>query len=72
MDVENAGFVRDEDVLDTWFSSALWPISTMGWPSPEAFPETVGLLEKFNPSTVEFPEFHDEFRSPILLSYTKV
>jgi len=51
-DVENAGFVRDEDVLDTWFSSALWPISTMGWPSPEAFPETVGLLEKFNPSTV--------------------
>ncbi len=24
--------VRDEDVLDTWFSSALWPFSTMGWP----------------------------------------
>src|SRR5260221_5049897 len=23
---------RDEDVLDTWFSSALWPISTLGWP----------------------------------------
>ena len=23
---------RDEDVLDTWFSSALWPFSTMGWP----------------------------------------
>ncbi len=30
--LENAGFVRDEDVLDTWFSSALWPFSTMGWP----------------------------------------
>jgi valyl-tRNA synthetase len=25
--------LRDEDVLDTWFSSALWPFSTMGWPS---------------------------------------
>ena len=23
---------RDEDVLDTWFSSALWPFSTLGWP----------------------------------------
>src|ERR1700735_4644147 len=25
-------FSRDEDVLDTWFSSALWPFSTLGWP----------------------------------------
>lgn len=24
--------VQDEDVLDTWFSSGLWPFSTMGWP----------------------------------------
>jgi valyl-tRNA synthetase len=30
---ESAGFTRDPDVLDTWFSSALWPISTMGWPA---------------------------------------
>ena len=29
--------LRDEDVLDTWFSSALWPFSTLGW--PEATPE---------------------------------
>ncbi|MGO3212223.1 MAG: valine--tRNA ligase [Ruoffia tabacinasalis] len=29
-DIEN--WERDEDVLDTWFSSALWPFSTMGWP----------------------------------------
>lgn len=27
---------QDEDVLDTWFSSALWPFSTMGWPDSEA------------------------------------
>ena len=26
------GWRQDEDVLDTWFSSALWPASTLGWP----------------------------------------
>ncbi len=39
---------QDSDVLDTWFSSALWPLSTMGWPNPDAFPETKGLLDAFN------------------------
>jgi len=29
-DIEN--WIQDEDVLDTWFSSALWPFSTLGWP----------------------------------------
>ncbi|MEZ6140521.1 MAG: valine--tRNA ligase [Zavarzinella sp.] len=35
--LESNGFTRDPDVLDTWFSSALWPHSTLGWPtdSPE-------------------------------------
>jgi valyl-tRNA synthetase len=28
------GFTQSEDVLDTWFSSALWPHSTLGWPEP--------------------------------------
>ena len=32
-DIEN--WKQDEDVLDTWFSSALWPFSTMGWPDTE-------------------------------------
>ncbi len=27
------GWIQDEDVLDTWFSSALWPFSTLGWPN---------------------------------------
>jgi valyl-tRNA synthetase len=53
-DLEGAGFVQDEDVLDTWFSSALWPISTMGWPDPEAFPEAFpegsAVLNEWNPS----------------------
>ncbi|MBP3445516.1 MAG: valine--tRNA ligase [Bacilli bacterium] len=29
---KEAGWVQDQDVLDTWFSSALWPFSTLGWP----------------------------------------
>jgi valyl-tRNA synthetase len=29
------GFEQDPDVLDTWFSSALWPFSTLGWPDPK-------------------------------------
>lgn len=37
---------RDEDVLDTWFSSALWPFSTLGW--PEKTPE----LDKYYPGDV--------------------
>ena len=37
---------QDEDVLDTWFSSALWPFSTLGW--PEKTPE----LDKFYPTSV--------------------
>ncbi len=37
---------QDEDVLDTWFSSALWPFSTLGWPEPSA------ALARFYPSTV--------------------
>ncbi len=32
--LEALGLARDPDVLDTWFSSALWPFSTLGWPSP--------------------------------------
>jgi valyl-tRNA synthetase len=31
-ELEQHGFVQDPDVLDTWFSSALWPHSTLGWP----------------------------------------
>jgi valyl-tRNA synthetase len=41
-----AGFRQDDDVLDTWFSSALWPFSTMGWPSETA------ELAKFYPTSV--------------------
>jgi len=34
--LEADGWTRDDDVLDTWFSSALWPFSTMGWPDDTA------------------------------------
>jgi valyl-tRNA synthetase len=39
------GLVRDGDVLDTWFSSALWPFSTMGWP------ESTPALARFYPTS---------------------
>ena len=41
---QSTNLVQDEDVLDTWFSSALWPFATMGWPE-----ETVDL-ETFYPT----------------------
>jgi valyl-tRNA synthetase len=41
-----AGWRQDEDVLDTWFSSALWPFSTLGW--PDETPE----LRRFYPTSV--------------------
>ncbi|MBR9825616.1 MAG: valine--tRNA ligase [Alphaproteobacteria bacterium] len=52
--IEQAGgkaLRRDPDVLDTWFSSALWPFSTLGW--PDKTPE----LERFYPNTVLITAF---------------
>jgi len=40
------GFTQDPDVLDTWFSSALWPHSTLGWP------ESTADLAKYYPTSV--------------------
>ncbi len=40
------GWTQDEDVLDTWFSSALWPFSTMGWP------EDTEMLKRYYPNNV--------------------
>ena len=41
---EEDGWVQDEDVLDTWFSSALWPFSTLGWP------DKTSDLERYYPN----------------------
>jgi valyl-tRNA synthetase len=43
--LENLGFEQDPDVLDTWFSSWLWPFATMGWP------EKTPTLQRFYPTT---------------------
>jgi len=43
---ENVPLTQDEDVLDTWFSSALWPFTTLGWP------ERTDYLERFYPTSV--------------------
>ncbi|MFT5992052.1 MAG: valyl-tRNA synthetase, partial [Bradymonadia bacterium] len=42
----SANIVQDSDVLDTWFSSGLWPFSTLGWP------DDTESLKKFYPTTV--------------------
>lgn len=42
----SANLKQDEDTLDTWFSSALWPFSTLGWP------ENTAELEQFYPTSV--------------------
>jgi valyl-tRNA synthetase len=43
--LEDFGLTQDPDVLDTWFSSWLWPFATMGWP------EQTATLKKFYPTT---------------------
>lgn len=56
--LEAEGYVQDPDVLDTWFSSALWPLSTMGWPDADLAAKDTGLddftklLAAFNPTSV--------------------
>ena len=40
------GWVQDNDVLDTWFSSALWPFATLGWP------DNAEMLERYYPNDV--------------------
>ena len=47
---EGVKLTRDEDVLDTWFSSALVPFSTLGWPHPEGDEKTA--YDLYLPSTV--------------------
>lgn len=44
----SANLKRDEDVLDTWFSSGLWPFETLGWPDEEA----LAKMKKFYPTSV--------------------
>ena len=43
---EGEGWEQDNDVLDTWFSSALWPFATLGWP------EKTDLLERYYPNSL--------------------
>jgi len=43
---------RDEDVLDTWYSSALWPFSTLDWTGDEALDAVNPILQQYLPSTV--------------------
>lgn len=48
---DGEGWQQDEDVLDTWFSSALWPFSTLGWP------DKTDDLKKFYPTSFMSPAY---------------
>ena len=54
---ERLGAEQDPDVLDTWFSSGLWPLSTLGWPDESADPQAgspnpQSTLNTWNPTSV--------------------
>ncbi len=48
---EGEGWEQDPDVLDTWFSSWLWPFATMGWTGDKAHDSTIPTLRAFYPTT---------------------
>jgi len=47
----NAALTRDPDVLDTWFSSGLWPIGTLGWTGDAEVDAKNDILQRFFPTT---------------------
>ncbi|MGB7815400.1 MAG: valine--tRNA ligase [Methylotenera sp.] len=50
--LKKRGLTRDNDVLDTWYSSALWPFSTLGWTGDEAIDAQNQALQQYLPSSV--------------------
>jgi valyl-tRNA synthetase len=50
-ELEGLGFVQDPDVLDTWFSSWLWPFATMGWTGNQSQDSNNPTLHAFYPTT---------------------
>jgi len=61
--LEELGFAQDPDVLDTWFSSALWPHATLGWPDAEHDPPMVDVpsaAEAQGLQPLGFPSTHNE------------
>jgi valyl-tRNA synthetase len=51
--LEASGFEQDPDVLDTWFSSALWPHATLGWPDLDHNPPLAGTAPAPQPRTTQ-------------------
>ncbi|KKR50949.1 MAG: Valine-tRNA ligase [Candidatus Curtissbacteria bacterium GW2011_GWA1_40_16] len=68
LDSPGKGWVQDEQVLDTWFSSGLWPMSTLGWPFDfaQGKPTTGGSDKKagFDPELAKFFPWDFEITAP--------
>lgn len=60
------GWIQDEDVLDTWFSSALWPFSTLGWP------EETDDFKRYFPTNVIVPGYDIIFFWVARMAFTSV
>jgi valyl-tRNA synthetase len=52
IDSPGAGYVQDDDVLDTWFSSWLWPFATLGWPEAGGDGKPMPAMQAFYPGSV--------------------
>ncbi len=58
--LKDAKYIQDSDVLDTWFSSALWPLSTLGWPSDSSNDERPTTNDERPTTNDERPTTNDE------------
>jgi valyl-tRNA synthetase len=64
--LEEFGFTQDTDVLDTWFSSALWPMSTLGWPGPALADQPKG------PNNPEWSEQQYYYPTSVLITSREI
>jgi len=64
--LEAAGFEQDPDVLDTWFSSALWPHATLGWPDTEHDPPLADDGSQDTPSIPASPGENGDRKNAVL------
>jgi valyl-tRNA synthetase len=65
-ELKRRGWKQDDDVLDTWFSSALWPMSTLGWPGP-ALPD-----RPKGPSNPEWAEQKYYYPTSVLITSREI
>lgn len=64
LDSPGKGWVQDEQVLDTWFSSGFWPMSTLGWPFAPAQDKPTDQKSKLDPQLARYFPWDFEITAP--------